>query len=73
MEKNATEQIGSPNRSQTSHDSDKRCGGTKGPEKQEPGHHWHKIKGIETRLNQISLINTKAVVGEKSIETIERP
>ena len=44
-----------------------------GPEKQEPRHHQRKIKGTEIRLNQISRTNTKAVVGEKSIETTETP
>ena len=52
-EKNTTEQIGSSNRSQRIHDNDTRFDGIKGPKKQEPGHHWRKIKGTEIRLNQI--------------------
>ena len=72
-EKNANEQTGSLDRSQRSHDSDTRFCSTKGPEKQEPGHHWRKIKGTETRLNQISRTNTKATAREKLTKTTERP
>ena len=42
-------------------------------QKKEPGHHLHKIKGTETRLNQISQTNTKTTAGEKLTETTERP
>ena len=59
--KNATEQTGSPDRSQRSYGSNTRFGGTEDPKKQESGHHWRKIKVTETRLNQISRTNTKAV------------